>query len=160
MKLLLAALLIVPTAANAADCTLQSAIYRQTESKYELRFTPVPAEFAGGPFSNAFTLDGGGVHLTGDVRWSSGASRPVAAVGLDCPADPSPEEFEVCNLYEDVPYALTGERLHHLPPESEAPPDQILFPDLQGTLWYSKLRDIEGITDMPWDVFQFAACAG
>jgi hypothetical protein len=78
---------------------------------------------------------------------------------LNCPADPPADEYQACRIYSSQLYVLSEGKLSEMVSETSAPPEQILFPGLRAGLWYSKLRDIYRVTDMPDDVFFFKGCS-
>jgi hypothetical protein len=153
---------LLASPAAAADCTLANAIYDQPGTAYELHFKPVPAKRAGGTFANQFDIvdDNPEIEFHATTQWTSGASVPLTEIMLNCPAEPPSEDYQSCLIYSSQLYQLTGGRLGEMVSDSSSPPETILFPNLRTTLWYSKLRDIYGVFDMPGDVFRFKGCAG
>ncbi len=149
-------LLLLATPAVAADCVLGKAIYSDG-GNWKLVFDPVPAEFAGGSFTNAFHLEGpnGDLKIEGTVNWTNGASRPYGEIAVGCGPDDTAEQ---CRDWDGTVYGVTGTKIELLPTESDPAPDQILLHDLSATMWYGSLRQIHLIEDVPWDVFQFESC--
>jgi hypothetical protein len=149
-------LLIQPVA--AADCLLQKAVYADTGG-WRLVFDPVPEEFSGGPFSNAFHFEStalGELRMEGTVNWTNGASRPFGEIFLACPPEDSDESCRAA--WEGVVYGVTGTAVDLLPAEGSQAPDQIVFHDLSATMWYGSMRQIHVIEDVPWDIFRFESC--
>lgn len=155
------ALLLMVAPASAVDCTLATAVYDQPGTAYELHFKPVPAAFAGGTFASQFEIvdDNPDIAFNATTKWTNGVSVPVTEVMLNCPADPPHEDYKSCLLYSSQLYALSDGKLSEMVNESNPPPEQILFPGFHVSLWYSKLRESHGVTDMPDDVFFFKGCA-
>lgn len=162
MMRLLPLFLLLATPASAADCTLAGAIYDQPGTAYELHFKPVPADMTGGTFANQFEIvdDNPEVEFHGTTQWTSGASVPLTEIMLNCPAQLPADEYQACLIYSSQLYQLTDGKLGEMVSGSNPAPELILFPNLRATLWYSKLRDIYGVFDMPDDVFRLKGCAG
>ncbi len=161
MKILLllsgALSLIVATPLSAAECTFATAIYKQPESKYVLRFQPLEKLYRFPATTNVFYVDSADEKdpLFGWVIWNQGESRPGGSLMKDCPEDgQTDEDFAECTAWKGVIYALTSEGAILLPGEKEPPPAKILLPDFGRALRYSNLN----VENAPWDVFQFDSC--
>ena len=155
VRALLAALMLVPAPAMAADCTLATAIYRDDSSGYEIRFEPRREDR---PLSqtNSFWLHlPDGPILEGRIEWSNGASRPIGTLGVQCD-----NERGFCIYWEGLVYELRDGAINTIAGEESAPADQVLLTDLGATLWYSSLRPAYDMQFTPNDAFGFAGCAG
>lgn len=143
--------------AVAQDCPLGESIYGQEESGWTLVFMPLPEENAGGSFTNAFALwvPDSPLSLTGTVNWTNGFTRPWGELRLPCEDD---AEEASCKVWEGAVYEVRGGKVGYIGAADRAAPEQILLPDLGGSLWYSNLRYVHAIEDMPWDVFSFREC--
>ena len=154
MRALLAALLL-PTPAIAADCTLATAIYRDESSGYEIRFEPRAQDHALTETNNFWLHLPDGPILEGKIEWTSGASRPIGTVGVQCDNDSG-----FCRYWEGLVYELRDGAIYTVAGEESAPPEQILLTDLGASLFYSSLRPSYDMQFTPNDAFTFAGCAG
>ena len=155
MRVLLAALLLVPGPALAADCTLASAIYRDKPSGYEIRFEPRGADRPLSQTNNFWLHLPDGPILEGKIEWSSGASRPIGTIGVQCDNDTG-----FCTYWEGLVYELRDGAINTIAGEESAPPEQILLTDLGASLFYSSLRPSYDMQFTPNDAFTFAGCSG
>lgn len=146
---------------QAAECRLAAAEYTQQGSNWTLRFAPVPRTAAANQVA-AFTLGlpNSGEMLEGAVHIPNGYGAAWGTLSLDCPEDAAEEDYEACVVWNDVIYASGAAGLGELPHSDADPaPQQILFPKLASTIWYSLRRDAEWTDEqVPSDVFDFAGC--
>jgi hypothetical protein len=151
----LSAMLVLP--AVAQDCPMGESIYGQEETGWALVFLPVPEEYAGGPFTNAFALwvPDSPLSLTGTVNWTNGFAQPWGEIYLECEEGADPAS---CRVWEGSVYEVRDGTVSYIAAADRPAPEQILLPDLGGSLWYSNLRYVHTIEDMPWDVFTFREC--
>jgi hypothetical protein len=150
-------LVAVALPAYAADCKLGESIYGQEESGWVLVFLPVPEDRAGGSFTNSFALwvPDSPLSLEGTINWTNGFTQPWGEVFLKCEEGAEPES---CRVWEGAVYEVRGGVINHVASEDDPAPEQVFLPDLGASLWYSNLRQIHGIENMPWDVFTFREC--
>lgn len=143
--------------AGAAECTFATAIYKQPETLYELRFQPMQQLYRFGGTTNVFFLHGPEIEKPpmAWVIWNNGESRPTGRLMNNCPDDAeTDEDFADCTLWSGVMYELTEGGAKLLPHEDEAPPKKILLANFGRALRYS--GDI--LENPPWDVFEFSRC--
>lgn len=154
-RALAAALLLLPSPTFAADCTLATAIYRDESSDYEIRFAPRPEDHGLTETNNFWLHLPKGPTLGGKVEWTSGASRPVGEIGVECDNDRG-----FCSYWSGLVYELRDGAIGTLSGEESVPPQQILFTDLGASLYYSTLPSTYDMQFTPEDAFTFVGCAG
>jgi hypothetical protein len=152
-RALAAAALLLPAPALAADCTLATAIYRDGSSGYEIRFEPRGEDHALTETNKLRLHLPDGPILEGRIEWTSGASRPVGTIGVQCD-----NTSGFCTYWEGLVYELRGGAINTISGEESAPPDQILLTDLGASLFYSSLRPNYDMQFTPNDAFSFAGC--
>lgn len=151
--------------AGAADCTIETAVYGDSQAGYELAFrTPRPWEM-GGMATHLIELrfpDGETV-LWGRIASNMGTSRDVARLYDGCALPTaetdgsSDDELAACLVWEGVVYSLGDRSAGHVPNYDEPPAEALLLADLGRVIRYSGL--VLGPGDEPWDVFTLKGCA-
>lgn len=161
LKLILAATIAAaPMGAIAAECQLAKAIYTQPDTKWELRFNPVPPHSTAN-MTGAFSIAVPGTDkvLMGEVYQPNGYSSSLGLISLDCPEDPNADQTE-CKFWDGTMYANTSGGIIVFPgSEEESAPDQVLLPQFAANVWYSMLREHFIEEAMPLDVFTYSGCA-
>ena len=159
--------------AHAADCRLEQAVYENTSSGWQLRFTAVPRDGAANQLA-AFELATPGVTgaFTGGIYVPNGFGQPMADVGLDCPvydeeSDPVEPATEApsCSFWTGSIYQLADGGMGVFTYDGETfsvprAPEALLLPEFAGGVWYSRFRN-DAFTDTRevGDVFVFKSCA-
>lgn len=161
LKLIIAtSIAALPVGAIAAECTAANAIYTQPDTKWELRFNPVPQGEAAN-MTGAFSIAVPGTDkvLLGGVYQPNGYSSSLGIMSLDCPEDPDADQTE-CNFWQGIVYGNSADGIIVFPGgEDEAAPQQVLFPQFAANVWYSTLREHFIEEAMPLDVFTLSGCA-
>ena len=164
--MLVALLLAVP--AQAADCTLTNARYKQPDAPWWLTFKRVP-QFSAANQVAAFYLElpNSSVEMGGAVHVPNGFGSPLWSIEGPC----TPPEFaaedapvELCGFLDDSQYpAIDGEydgKVRFLDTgEGAATPEQIILPNLAMSLWYSNYRQTEWLDGIDiGDAFTLVGC--
>jgi len=157
--LLIVAGLSAATAASAAECRQDRAIYADRDGGYELAFTPVGSDAAATSHRFKLKVLASGTELDGIVMPGDPA-RSNGMVMHDCPeGDVTGEEIAACTVWEGVIYALGGGDAALLPDESAGAADTLLLSGFGPSLRYSKLWDDGKASAVPADVFKRKGCA-
>ena len=153
-----------PVASAQTACTVENAIYAERDNGYELRFHKgKPWEFRGMTDSVFDLVMPDGRRLWGAISSNMGTSRDVGRVYHGCPSPAADgdvltdEEYEACQQWEGVVYALNQGEPDFMPGAEESAPERILLTDLGRQIRYSDVVGSPG--DEPWDVFDFKSCA-
>jgi hypothetical protein len=148
---------VVPAAAE--ECLLADATYVERDGQYELRFHPIPEAEKTIGFTNAFTvrIRDSELSIEGTVNAGSSTAQPWGEWFLECQPGDAPAQ---CRIWEGVVYEVDDGKIDFLPGERSRAPGQIFFPSLSGTLYYSQLRELYGIRDFAWEVFDLKGCTG
>lgn len=150
--------LLAATAASAAECRQEHAIYADRDGGYELTFEPVGSDaavtthhFKLKVLASDTVLDG--ILMPGDPARSNGM------VMHNCPeGDSTGEEIAACTVWEGVIYALDGGDAALLPEEGRPAAETLLLSGFGSSLRYSKLWDEGKASAVPWDVFKRKGC--
>jgi len=144
-------------------CKVENAVYAERDNGYELRFHKAkPWEFRGMIDAVFDLVMPDGRKLWGSISSNMGTSRDVGRVYNGCPAPTADadlltdEEYDDCQQWEGVVYALNRGEPDFMPGEGEDAPERILMTDLGRKLRYSDV--VSGPGDEPWDVFDFKRC--
>lgn len=165
---MLAVLLLSATAAQAADCTLINARYKQPDAPWWITFKRVP-QFAPANEMAAFYLElpNSGVEMNGGVAIPNGFGSPLWSIKGPCTPPEFAEEgaaVEMCGFLDDNQYpAIYGEydgKVRFLDTEAgAAAPEQIILPSLAVSLWYSNYRQTEWMDSVDiGDAFTLVGC--
>mgnify|MGYP001199840247 CR=1 FL=1 len=163
---LAAVLLGVP--AQAADCTLTNARYKQPDAPWWLTFKRV-AQFAAPNQVAAFYLElpNSGVEMQGGVSIPNGFGSPLWSMEGPCTPPEFAEEgapVKFCGFLDDTQYpAIYGEydgKVTFLDTETgAAAPEQVILPNLAASLWYSNYRQTEWMDGIDiGDAFTLVGC--
>lgn len=159
-------LLAVP--AQAADCTLTHARYKQPDAPWWLTFKRVP-QFAAPNQMAAFYLElpNSGVEMQGGVSIPNGFGSPLWSIEGPCAPPEFAEEdapVEFCSFLDDSQYpAIYREydgKVRFLDTEAGAvAPEQVILPHLAASLWYSNYRQTEWTDGIDiGDAFTLVGC--
>jgi hypothetical protein len=152
--------LLAATAASAAECRQDRAVYADRDGGYELTFEPVGSEAAATSHHFKMKVLASGVVLDGIVM----PGDPVRSNGMimhNCPeGDVTGEEIAACTVWEGVIYVLDGAGDAALLPEEGAKAaESLLLAGFGPSLRYSTLWDQGKATVVPWDVLKRKGCA-
>ncbi len=151
---------LAATAAPAAECRQDRAIYMDRDGVYELAFQPVGSNAAATSHHFRLTVLTSGVVLDGVVM----PGEPARSNGIamyNCPeGDVTGEEIVACTVWEGVIYMLGGAGdAALLPEEGAAAAETLLLSGFGPSVRYSKLWDEGKASVAPWDIFRRKGCA-
>jgi hypothetical protein len=158
--LLVLAGVLAATAASAAECRQDRAIYGDRDGGYELTFEPVGSNAAATSHHFKLKVLASGTVLDGIVMPGDPA-RSNGMVMYNCPdGDVTGEEIAACTVWEGVIYALNGAAdAADLPEESATAAGSVLLSGFGPSLRYSKLWDEGKASAVPWDLLKLKGCA-
>ena len=150
---------LAASAASAAECRQDRAIYADRDGGYELTFEPVGSDAAATSHHFKLKVLASGVVLDGVVL-PSDPPRSNGMVMHNCPeGDATGEEIAACTVWEGVIYALDGTGgADLLPGEAAEAAKTLLLSGFGPSLRYSRLWDEGKATAAPWDVFTMKGC--
>ena len=168
LKTTMLALLLFVAPAQAADCTLTNARYKQPDAPWWLTFKRVP-QFSAPNQVAAFYLElpNSGVEMQGGVSIPNGFGSPLWSIEGPCTPPEFAEEgaaVEFCSFLDDSQYpAIYGEydgKVKFLDTDAGAAvPEQIILPNLAASLWYSNYRQTEWLDGIDiGDAFTLVGC--
>jgi hypothetical protein len=151
---------LAATAAPAAECRQDRAIYMDRDGGYELAFQPVGSNAAATSHHFRLKVLASGVVLDGVVM----PGEPARSNGMamyNCPeGDVTGEEIVACTVWEGVIYMLDGAGdAALLPEEGAAAAETLLLSGFGPSIRYSKLWDEGKASVAPWDIFRRKGCA-
>jgi hypothetical protein len=147
-----------PIAADAADCLIEKATYRETETGLELILRAASGENT--PVTHGFTTTIGKKKLEGHVLYDPEIERPVGMLMNNCPeGDVTGADLAACTVWKGIVYGIDQATGHVdlLPPEGAGAPDALLLPGFGPAVLSSSVG--KGMESGPWDVFEFKECA-
>ena len=152
--------LLAATAASAAECRQDRAVYADRDGGYELTFEPVGSAAAATSHHFKMKVLASGVVLDGIVM----PGDPVRSNGMimhNCPeGDSTGEEIAACTIWEGVLYTLDAPGdATLLPDEGAKAAESLLLSGFGPSLRYSTLWDEGKASVVPWDVFKRKGCA-
>ncbi|WP_411036404.1 hypothetical protein [Shinella sp. BYT-45] len=152
--------LFAATAACAAECRQDRAVYADRDGGYELAFEPVGSEAAATSHHFKMKVLASGAVLDGIVIPGDDPARSNGMVMHNCPeGDVTGEEIAACTVWEGVIYALDGAGDAALLPEEGAKAaESLLLSGFGPSLRYSTLWDEGKATVVPWDVLKRKGC--
>lgn len=154
----LLAVLALASMAEAADCRIEKAVYREAETGVELIFTAASGENT--PVTHGFATTIGKTKLNGHVLYDPEIERPVGMLMNNCPeGDVTGADLAACTIWKGIVYGVDTATGHVdlLPPEGATAPDTLLLPGFGPAVMSSSLgKDLKA---SPWDVFDFKECA-
>lgn len=158
--LLVLAGFLAATAACAAECQQDRAIYADRDGGYELTFEPVGSDAAATSHQFKLKVLASGVALDGIVMPGDPA-RSNGMVMHNCPeGDVTGEEIAACTVWEGVIYSLdvAGDAAL-LPDQGAKAAETLLLSGFGPSLRYSALWDEGKAAAVPQDVFKRKGCA-
>lgn len=160
--LLAAGLPLAGTASSAAAvCQQANAHYIEKEGGFTLRFGRVGVSEPAST-TDAFLIENTerGLVFEGYVLLSEGLERPVGLVMYNCPeGDVTGAELSECTLWQGTIYALSSAGDVGLLSQDGEAADRLLLADFGRAVAESNVLDGVAETGVPWDLFEFAACA-
>ena len=151
---------LAATAAFAADCRQDRAIYADRDGGYELVFEPVGSDAAATSHHFKLKVLVSGVVLDGVVM----PGEPARSNGMvlhACPeGDATGEEIAACTVWEGVIYTLdVAGDANLLPDQGARAAETLLLAGFGPSLRYSRLWDEGKAKVVPQDVFKQKGCA-
>ncbi|KRA50458.1 hypothetical protein [Devosia sp. Root635] len=167
-RLVFLGVLLLAVPAQAADCTLTNARYKQPDAPWWLTFKRVP-RFSAPNQVAAFYLElaNSSVEMQGAVHVPNGFGSPLWSIEGPCTPPEFAEEgapVELCGFLDDGQYpAIYGEydgAVRFLETGAgAATPEQIILPNLAVSLWYSSYRQTEWLDGIDiGDAFTLEGC--
>lgn len=156
---LLAAMMTAPTNPALAACPQELAVYTDRDQVASIEFRPVAPDAAvhTGEFRVLFSQND--IVADGIVLWTDGVPRPTGIVMHDCPeGDVTGEELAACTVWQGVIYAVDEAGEIGLLPRQGAAARKLLLPDFGPSVRHSALYGADGISLVPWDVFEMSGC--
>jgi hypothetical protein len=151
--------LLVATAASAAECRQDRAIYADRDGGYELTFEPVGSDAAATSHHFKLKVLTSGVVLNGIVM-PGDPPRSNGMVMHNCPeGDVTGEEIAACTVWEGVIYTLdVAGDANLLPDQGARAAETLLLAGFGPSLRYSRLWDEGKAKVVPQDVFKQKGC--
>ncbi len=150
---------LAASAASAAECRQDRAIYADRDEGYELTFEPVGSDAAATSHHFKLKVLASGVVLDGVVL-PGDPPRSNGMVMHNCPeGDATGEEIAACTVWEGVIYALGGGDAALLPDEGGKAAESLLLSGFGASLRYSTLWEQGKASVVPWDVLKRKGCA-
>lgn len=151
--------LFAASAACAAECRQDHAIYSDRDGGYELTFEPVGSDAAATSHHFKLKVSAGGVVLDGIVMPGDPA-RSNGMIMHNCPeGDVTGEEIAACTVWEGVIYTLDIAGDAGLMPDAGASAaETLLLAGFGPSLRYSALWDEGKASAVPSDVFRRKGC--
>ncbi|MBZ9703758.1 MULTISPECIES: hypothetical protein [unclassified Mesorhizobium] len=152
--------------ANAGECLLSHATYREQRSGAVMQFRPLanePAALTAQVFSLAVPKTD--IRLPADITWTNGRnSLPLGTIRHPCTDDDREAGLQdgsgLCRIWEGQVYALTGGGAEQLNSREATPaPKGLLLPDfgVAFTDWVDFANANPG--GSAWDVFTLTGCS-
>lgn len=152
--------LMVSGAAQAAECTISTARYKNDDLAWFLSFKPVP-KFSATNQTAAFIIElaNSGITLEGAVHRPNGFGSPLWSISGPC----EPGGTQICTFVEDNGTAIYGSYAAKVgwldDTRGAIAPEQVILPRLAASLWYSAYRGDEFTTEgTSGDVFTLTGC--
>ncbi|WP_245453213.1 hypothetical protein [Aquibium carbonis] len=155
----LAALLLAGHQPALAACPQELAIYTDRDRLASIEFRPVAPDEAvyTGEFRVLFPQND--TVADGIVMWTERVPRPTGIVMHDCPeGDVTGEELAACTVWQGVIYAVDEAGEIGLLPRQGPAAARLLLPDFGPSVRHSALFGADGISIVPWDVFEMSGC--
>ena len=151
---------LAATAASAAECRQDRAIYADRDGGYELTFEPVGSSAAATSHHFKLKVLSSSTVLDGIVMPGDDPVRSNGMVMHNCPeGDVTGEEIAACTVWEGVIYALDGGDAALLPDEAGEAAESLLLAGFGASLRYSTLWEEGKASVVPWDVLKRKGCA-
>ncbi|MDN2582273.1 hypothetical protein [Aquibium sp. ELW1220] len=153
------AVLIGGAGPGLAACPQELAVYTDRDKAASIEFRPVAPDEAiyTGEFRVLFSQNG--IVADGIVMWTDGVPRPTGIVMHDCPeGDVTGAELAACTIWQGVIYAIDAAGEVGLLPREGPAAERLLLPDFGPSVRHSALYGADGISIVPWDVFEISGC--
>jgi hypothetical protein len=140
-------------------CPQELSIYADRDQVASIEFRPVAPDEAvhTGAFRVLFSQNG--IVADGIVLWTEGVPRPTGIVMHDCPdGDVTGEELAACTIWQGVIYTVDAAGEVGLLPRQGPAAGRLLLPDFGPSVRHSALYGANGISIVPWDVFDISGC--
>lgn len=140
-------------------CPQELSIYADRDQVASIEFRPVAPDEAvhTGAFRVLFSQNG--IVADGIVLWTEGVPRPTGIVMHDCPdGDVTGEELAACTIWQGVIYTVDAAGKVGLLPRQGPAAGRLLLPDFGPSVRHSALYGANGISIVPWDVFDISGC--
>jgi hypothetical protein len=159
VALLLAAMMTAPASSALAACPQELAVYADRDEVAAIEFRPVAPDAAVHTAEFRVLFSQNGIVADGIVMWTEGVPRPTGIVMHDCPeGDVTGEELAACTVWQGVIYAVDEAGGIDLLPRQGAAAKKLLLPDFGPSVRHSALYGADGISVVPWDVFEISGC--
>lgn len=152
------AALLGATGAALAACPQELAVYADRDRVASIEFRPASdAAVATQAFRVVFAQND--IAADGIVLWTDGVPRPTGIVMHDCPeGDATGAELAACTVWQGVVYTVGEAGEVGLLPREGPAAAKLLLPDFGPSVRHSALYGAEGISIVPWDVFEISGC--
>jgi hypothetical protein len=165
LTIVLLGLIGLTQAANAGECLLSHATYREPRSGATMQFRPIanePAALTTEVFS--LTVPNTDIRLPSDVTWTNGKnSFPLGTIRHSCTDDDREAGMQdgtgLCPVWDGQVYALTGGGAEQLNSREDTPaPKGLLLPDFGAT--FTEWPDFAKANPngSAWDAFTLIGC--
>jgi len=160
-SLLVAASLVSPAFADAADCRQADAIYADRDGAYELRFEPLGSESAAASNQFKISVARTAMVMDGYVMASDDPDRSNGILMFRCPeGDATGDDLRACTIWQGGVYGADAQgTLGNLPGETAGAADRVLLAGLGPAIRESSIWGKGKATVAPWDVLTFKGCA-
>ena len=156
---ILAATMTAPASSALAACPQELAVYADRDKVASIEFRPVAPDAAVHTAEFRVLFSQNGIVADGIVLWTEGVPRPTGIVMHDCPeGDATGEELAACTVWQGVIYAVDEAGGIDLLPRQGAAAKKLLLPDFGPSVRHSALYGADGISIVPWDVFEISGC--
>jgi hypothetical protein len=157
---LLVAGVFAATAASAAECRQDRAIYADRDGGYELTFEPVGSDAAATSHHFKVKVLSSGTVLDGIVMPGDDPARSNGMIMYKCPeGDATGEEIAACTVWEGVIYAIdSAGDAGLLPAEDANAAESLLLAGFGPSMRYSTLWDEGKASAVPWDALKRKGC--
>jgi hypothetical protein len=158
-RYLTALIVMAPTIlpANAA-CPVELSTYGDRDKVAEINFTPAQG---GATVANSFRmLLEKDIVLDGIVQWTEGESRSHGMLTYKCPeGDVTGEEYAACTVWQGVIYSVDEQgAVGLMPAQGQPAPKRLVFTDLGPSLQLASAFGKDGLSKVPFDVFEINGC--
>lgn len=159
LRMTMLIVLLLTGMAQAAECTVSNARYKNDGIAWWLSFKPVP-QFAASNQTAAFIIEmpNSGVTLEGAVHHPNGFGSPLWSISGPCQV----ADTTICTFVEGDSTAIYGNyggKVGWLDDARGAKaPDQVILPRLAASIWYSMYRQDEFDGADGADVFTLTGC--
>ena len=156
---ILVATTIAPVSPALAACPQELSVYTDRDKVASIEFRPVAPDAAVHTAEFRVLFSQNGIVADGIVLWTEGVPRPTGIVMHDCPeGDVTGEELAACTVWQGVIYAVDETGGIGLLPRRGPAAKRLLLPDFGPSVRHSALYGADGISIVPWDVFEISGC--